>query len=64
MKHWTQTRAGKKKLSAVQKARWERFRNGTSPHQELDELKVLEQVLELYAKLPLPAKNYLRSRIA
>jgi len=30
--HWTQTAAGKKKLSQVQKARWAKQRNGANGH--------------------------------
>jgi len=63
-KHWTQTRAGRKRLSELQKARWARSRNGAAPTQELDAFEIMAQTLELYAKLPPAEKNYVRQRIS
>ena len=62
-KHWTQTRAGKKKMSALQTARWAASRNGASSD-SLDEFRLMEQILQLWAKLPDREKDYIRERIA
>ncbi len=64
-KHWTQTRAGKKRMAELQKARWARIHNGARsvPADSLDEFQVMSQVMELWAKLPPRGRAYLKERI-
>ncbi len=66
MKHWTQTREGRKRQSDIQKARWAKIKQSgaTPPHDELDEFKLMGEVLQLFDKLPQRGKDYIRQRIA
>lgn len=63
--HWTQTAAGRKKLSRIHKERWER-KNGasdSSPPAIDNEVDRMKTVLQLFKALPEHAKEYVRKRL-
>jgi hypothetical protein len=65
MKHWTQTRAGKKRLAEMTRKAWiTRHAKNGAPPPEHDEFQVMGQILELFEKLPQRGKDYIKQRIA
>jgi hypothetical protein len=66
MKHWTQTRKGKKRLHSRMVKIWAERRNGhaAAPPQHVDgELQDIATILNLYGKLPQRSKAYVIERI-
>ena len=71
-KHWTQTVAGKKKQSMLQKARWEKHRafkartaEAISTTQGIgQDMEALNTIFEAVTKLSVDGLKYLKQRLA
>lgn len=70
-KHWTQTIAGKRKQSNLQKARWERHRATQAQRDEVtsttngvgQDMEALNTIAEAMKKLSPEGLKYLKQRI-
>ena len=70
-KHWTQTIAGKKKQSQLQKLRWERHRASSAQMKETlmatdgvgQDMEALKTISEALKKLSPAGMKYLRQRM-